>query len=90
MIGPILDMRSNAYLELNPIPPSSESYFVEVFDSSGKALNHFNKKAKGLLTRAALEGELESVEQLPEIAKTVNLMIEINGQSVRVITPRNF
>lgn len=90
LVGPILDMRSLAYVALNPIPATAESYFVEVFNSSGKALNHFNKKAKGLLTRAALEGELESVEQLPKIAKTVNLRIEINGQSVRVITPRNF
>jgi cytoplasmic iron level regulating protein YaaA (DUF328/UPF0246 family) len=90
MIGPILDMRSNAYVDLNPVPEANESYFVEIFDSSGKAMNHFNKKAKGVLTRAALERNLESVEQLPEIAKTVNLIAEVNGRSVRVTTPKGF
>jgi cytoplasmic iron level regulating protein YaaA (DUF328/UPF0246 family) len=53
-------------------------------------MNHFNKKAKGVLTRAALEQQLESIEQLPGIAKTVNLKVEIDGQSVRVITPKGF
>lgn len=90
MIGPILDMRSNAYVDLNPIPDTHESYFVEIFDSTGKAMNHFNKKAKGVLTRAALEHGLESVEQLPKIAKTVNLIAEVDGQSVRVTTPKDF
>jgi cytoplasmic iron level regulating protein YaaA (DUF328/UPF0246 family) len=90
MIGPILDMRSNAYVDLNPIPEANESYFVEVFDSSGKAMNHFNKKAKGVLTRAALEQGLESADQLPAIAKTVNLIAEVDGRSVRVTTPKGF
>jgi cytoplasmic iron level regulating protein YaaA (DUF328/UPF0246 family) len=90
MIGQILDMRSVAYADLNPIPANHESYFVEVYDSSGKAMNHFNKKAKGVLTRAALEQQLESIEQLPGIAKTVNLKVEIDGQSVKVITPKGF
>ena len=90
MVGPILDMRSLAYAELNPIPAENESYFVEVFDQNGKALNHFNKKAKGVLTRAALGGGLQTVEQLPEIAKTVNLKVEVDGQSVKVFTPKGF
>jgi cytoplasmic iron level regulating protein YaaA (DUF328/UPF0246 family) len=90
MIGPILDMRSNAYVDLNPIPETNQSYFVEVYDASGKAMNHFNKKAKGVLARAALENSLESVEQLPRIAKTVNLIAEVDGQCVRVTTPKGF
>jgi cytoplasmic iron level regulating protein YaaA (DUF328/UPF0246 family) len=90
MIGPILDMRSNAYVDLNPIPETNHSYFVEVYDASGKAMNHFNKKAKGVLARAALENSLESADQLPRIAKTVNLIAEVDGQSVRVTTPKGF
>lgn len=90
MVGPILDMRSLAYVELNPIPDTNQSYFVEVFDSNGKALNHFNKKAKGLLTRAALESGLETIGELADMAKTVNLGVEIDGQSVRVTTPKDF
>ena len=87
---PILDMRSKAYAELNPVPESLESYSVDVFDQSGKALNHFNKKAKGLLVRSALENNLETIEQLPEIAKAVGLKVETDGSSVRLITPQGF
>jgi cytoplasmic iron level regulating protein YaaA (DUF328/UPF0246 family) len=90
LIGPILDMRSNAYVDLNPIPETNQSYFVEVYDASGKAMNHFNKKAKGVLARAALENNLESVDQLPRIAKTVNLIAEVDGACVRVTTPKGF
>lgn len=87
---PILDMRSKAYAELNPIPQNLESYSVDVFDQSGKALNHFNKKAKGLFVRSALENNLETLEQLPEIAKAAGLKVETDGFSVRLITPQGF
>ncbi len=87
---PILDMRSKAYAELNPVPENLESYSVDVFDQFGKALNHFNKKAKGLLVRSALENNLETIEQLPEIAKAVGLKAETDGSSVRLITPQGF
>lgn len=90
LVGPILDMRSTSYVELNPVPESSESFFVEVFDHSGKALNHFNKKAKGLFVRAALETGLDSPSEIPEIAKTAGLGCEIDGRSVRLITPEGF
>lgn len=90
LVGPILDMRSTSYVELNPVPESSESFFVEVFDYAGKALNHFNKKAKGLFVRAALEVGLDSPSQIPEIAKTAGLACEIDGLSVRLITPKGF
>lgn len=87
---PILDMRSKAYAEINPIPGNLESYSVDVFDQSGRALNHFNKKAKGLLVKSALENNLETIEQLPEIAKAVGLTAETDGFSVRLITPQGF
>ncbi len=87
---PILDMRSKAYAELNPVPESLESYSVDVFDQSGKALNHFNKKAKGLFVRSALENNLDTIDELPEIAKAVGLIAEIDGFSVRLITPQGF
>ncbi len=87
---PILDMRSKAYAEINPIPENLESYSVDVFDQSGRALNHFNKKAKGLLVKSALENNLETIEQLPEIAKAVGLTAETDGFSVRLITPQGF
>lgn len=49
--SPIIDLRSKSYAELAPIPDEVSSFWVEVVseDSDGqqKAMNHFNKKAKG-------------------------------------------
>ncbi len=87
---PILDMRSKSYAQLNPIPKELESYELDVFDETGKALNHFNKKAKGLFVRAAMTHGLDTVSDLPRIAKAANLKVEIDGHSVRLITPQGF
>jgi uncharacterized protein len=90
LVGPVLDLRSKAYVELNPVPNDRESYFVDVLADSGRALNHFNKKAKGVFVRHALEGGLESIEQVPEIAKTAGFHAEVDGQSVRITVPKTF
>ncbi|MEJ1088830.1 peroxide stress protein YaaA [Microbacterium sp. Mu-80] len=50
--GFVLDLRSEAYAALGPIPASVASAYVRVVTESGRALNHFNKKAKGELVRA--------------------------------------
>lgn len=90
MSGPILDLRSKAYVELNPIP-DRESYFVEVIDAdSGRALNHFNKKAKGAFVRAALEHGLTSVDQVPGIAKLAGLQARQSASLIELIVPRRF
>ncbi|KRC58472.1 hypothetical protein ASE14_17950 [Agromyces sp. Root81] len=56
--GVVLDLRSEAYVELGPAPVRAGAAFVRVVsvDGSGRrrALNHFNKQAKGLFTRALL------------------------------------
>lgn len=90
MIGPILDLRSKSYAALNPTP-ERESYTVEVLDAqSGKALNHFNKKAKGAFVRAALEHGLETVDQIPQIAKLAGLSARQSGSVIELIVPTNF
>ncbi len=90
MVGPILDLRSMSYAALNPIP-EREHYTVEVLDEdSGKALNHFNKKAKGAFVRAALEHGLESVDQIPQIAKLAGLSARQSGLVIELIVPSGF
>ncbi|MGN6502217.1 MAG: YaaA family protein [Pseudolysinimonas sp.] len=53
--GLILDLRSEAYAALGPLPPRTDAVFVRVVteDGSGRrrALNHFNKKGKGEFVR---------------------------------------
>ncbi|HWV48568.1 MAG TPA: peroxide stress protein YaaA [Microbacterium sp.] len=54
----VLDLRSEAYVALGPIPASVPSAYVRVVtDAEGatRALNHFNKKAKGAFVRAFAE-----------------------------------
>lgn len=56
----VLDLRSEAYVALGPVPGSVASAYVRVVteqdDGVVRALNHFNKHAKGaLVRRLALE-----------------------------------
>lgn len=51
----VLDLRSEAYVALGPVPMSVPSAYVRVVTEHGRALNHFNKKSKGLLVRALAE-----------------------------------
>lgn len=55
----ILDLRSEAYVALGPVPATVSSAYVRVItddgDGGSRALNHFNKKSKGLLVRALAE-----------------------------------
>lgn len=52
--GLILDLRSEMYADLGPAPDRAVFLRVVTRDASGtrRALNHFNKKAKGELVRA--------------------------------------
>lgn len=54
----ILDLRSEAYVQLGPSAGAPRSYFLRVVsegsDGVRRALNHFNKKGKGELVRAIL------------------------------------
>lgn len=51
----VLDLRSEAYVALGPVPDTVPSAYVRVVTAEGRALNHFNKKSKGLLVRALAE-----------------------------------
>ncbi|MBB3156600.1 hypothetical protein FHS07_000284 [Microbacterium proteolyticum] len=53
--GFILDLRSEAYAALGPVPPGTPSAYVRVVTEAEagavRALNHFNKHAKGAFVR---------------------------------------
>jgi cytoplasmic iron level regulating protein YaaA (DUF328/UPF0246 family) len=88
LVGPVLDMRSKVYVELNPVPADRTSWFVEVVDQHGKALNHFNKKAKGLFVRQALEDGLAGIDDLPKVAKFAGMRAEIEPGKVILRAPK--
>jgi cytoplasmic iron level regulating protein YaaA (DUF328/UPF0246 family) len=61
--GLIIDLRSEGYAALGPVDEPERSVYVRVVsvDASGRrrALNHFNKKSKGLFARAILDAGRE-------------------------------
>lgn len=61
--GLILDLRSEAYAALGPLPRRADCHFVRVVadDAQGlrRALNHFNKKGKGEFVRAVVEAGID-------------------------------
>jgi hypothetical protein len=73
--GVILDLRSEGYADLGPAPAREGSVFVRVVsveaDGRRRALNHFNKHAKGRFTRAFLESrpEIASIDELVDWAR---------------------
>jgi cytoplasmic iron level regulating protein YaaA (DUF328/UPF0246 family) len=81
--GLIVDLRSEGYVELGPAPRRDDSVFVRVVsvDDRGRrrALNHFNKRTKGLFTRALLE-------QRPGLHTTADLLDWASGAGFRLQT----
>lgn len=89
--SPIIDLRSKSYVELSPVPKSMESYWVEVVsqvDGKRKALNHFNKKAKGDLVGAFVRQEkpAETLKELAKLANKVGLKLTVEENKIILVT----
>jgi uncharacterized protein len=88
----VIDLRSKAYAELAPIPMHIKSFEVEVLveDSKGnrKALNHFNKQAKGLFVKAVISASSEpkTIADLRKAAKLAGLKLESSGSKLLLIS----
>lgn len=89
---PLIDLRSKSYAELAPIPDSVPSYWVEVVaegaDGQQRALNHFNKKAKGEFVREvlSLSSPASSFADLKRAAKAAGLRLEESKAQLVLIT----
>ena len=76
----VLDLRSEGYLDLGPAPKNA--VFLRVVtrtdDGQVRALNHFNKKAKGEFTRSllSLEQAPNSPEDLVDAARDLGWRLE--------------
>jgi cytoplasmic iron level regulating protein YaaA (DUF328/UPF0246 family) len=61
--GLIIDLRSEGYAALGPTPARDHVHYVRVLarneNGRTRALNHFNKQAKGLFTRALIEAGVD-------------------------------
>lgn len=84
-IGFILDLRSKDYVALAPIPENVEGYWVNVVtrtaNGAARALNHFNKAAKGKFVRdlAMSQASIFSLEELLSWASGAGHSMEIDG-----------
>jgi cytoplasmic iron level regulating protein YaaA (DUF328/UPF0246 family) len=80
--GLILDARSEAYAALGPVPNRTRSAFLRVVtdanDGKRRALNHFNKHAKGALVRELSLSlcVLDSVEELIDWGASRGIRLE--------------
>ncbi|GAB3385653.1 peroxide stress protein YaaA [Humibacter soli] len=83
--GPLIDLRSESYAALGPLGDRGDAVFIRVVtegdDGRRKALNHFNKHAKGLLVRAyALERpRVRSVAGFVDWARSAGFRTEYAG-----------
>lgn len=75
----VLDARSEAYVALGPPPAGSAFLHVETDD--GRALNHFNKHAKGELVRALARtgADVASRADLLRWAESAGVRLEPRG-----------
>ncbi|WP_066040113.1 YaaA family protein [Herbiconiux solani] len=85
----VLDLRSEAYVALGPVPVAvPESYYLRVVsvgdDGARRALNHFNKKGKGELVRAIVQhgADFASVDELIGWGRTVGQRLSLDGQEL--------
>ena len=78
----VLDCRSEGYVALSPLTGRSNSWFLRIVtesaDGSVRALNHFNKKSKGLVTRALLlhARDLKSIEEVIAVVRAAGMRME--------------
>jgi cytoplasmic iron level regulating protein YaaA (DUF328/UPF0246 family) len=89
----VLDFRSEAYVALSPLPVGSNAFFLRVVtesaDGSVRALNHFNKKSKGLLARELLMSarDMSSIHDVMALAAEAGHRMELGAPGeVRLFT----
>jgi len=89
---PVVDMRSKAYADLAPLPDNLQGYNLSVMLENNKGerqqLNHFNKKAKGLLIAAVLKSAkpVANLTELRSAAKVAGMKLEAKGNQLLLIT----
>src|SRR5690606_24914834 len=93
--GLILDLRSEAYVALGPVPAGGNSFFLRVVaegeDGKKRALNHFNKKGKGEFVRALVQSGIDhpNVDSLLRWAADSGIALEPGADGELELTVAN-
>jgi len=86
----VVDLRSEAYAALGPLPAAVTGAYVRVVsegpDGVARALNHFNKKAKGLLVRrlAQERPRVGDVGELLDWARDAGVVLRLGARQGEV------
>ena len=84
----VIDLRSEAYVALGPVPADVDGVYVRVVsrgvDGVVRALNHFNKKAKGELSRslAQTQARIGSLDDLLTWGRSAGHVMRSAGSGV--------
>ena len=86
----VLDLRSEGYVKLGPAPEGRSAFLRVVSDEGGRrrALNHFNKRSKGLLVGALLRSrpDLRSWADLAAWAEGEGIELELGHGEVVLVS----
>ncbi len=91
--GLILDLRSEGYVALGPLPVREDALYLRVLarDAQGtvRALNHFNKQAKGLFTRALIRNgaELSNTRELLAWSRAQGYDLAVRDGALELVVP---
>ena len=85
----VVDLRSEGYVSLGPAPRAGSAFVRVVSDADGRrrALNHFNKKSKGLFVRRLLRDrpDLTVLDDLLTWARSAGIVLEPSGDDELVL-----
>jgi len=90
----VLDLRSEAYVALGPVPDAVPSAYVRVVGAEGdgtvRALNHFNKAAKGALVRTLAQARptIRTLRGLLRWASTAGIALTRGPDGVLLLRTR--
>lgn len=85
--GVMLDLRSEGYAALGPLPDRVGAVYLRVLtvgdDGRRRALNHFNKQGKGRFTRALLEAGVDhpDVGSLLDWARSTGWVLDVHDRA---------
>ena len=83
--GPVVDLRSGAYLNLGPLPGAITVRVEKVSGDGGrKVVSHFNKHYKGVLARVLatttdVPGPGSTAADVATVARNAGLTVEVTG-----------
>lgn len=85
LTGPIVDLRSGAYVNLARVPNAIEVRVLREENGARSVVSHDNKWTKGQLARALCLEQAATVDDVAQIGRTVCDAVEVGGNRVDLL-----